>query len=34
MIDKSIIGKEYPPFTVEVEKHRVRSLSILRSDWK
>ncbi len=27
MIDKSIIGKEYPPFTVEVEKRWVRSFA-------
>jgi len=27
MIAKSIIGKEYPPFTVEVEKHWVRSFA-------
>jgi len=27
MIDKSIIGKEYPPFTVELEKRWVRSFA-------
>jgi acyl dehydratase len=27
MIDKSVIGKEYPPFTVEVEKRWVRSFA-------
>ena len=27
MIDKSIIGKEYPPFVVEVEKRWVRSFA-------
>jgi acyl dehydratase len=27
MIDKGIIGKEYPPFTVEVEKRWVRSFA-------
>lgn len=27
MIDKSIVGKEYPPFTVEVEKRWVRSFA-------
>ena len=27
MIDKSIIGKEYPPFTAEVEKRWVRSFA-------
>ena len=27
MIDKRIIGKEYPPFTVEVEKRWVRSFA-------
>ena len=27
MIDRSIIGKEYPPFTVEVEKRWVRSFA-------
>ena len=27
MIDKSIIGKEYPPFIVEVEKRWVRSFA-------
>lgn len=27
MIDRSIIGKEYPPFTVELEKRWVRSFA-------
>ena len=27
MIDKRVIGKEYPPFTVEVEKRWVRSFA-------
>ena len=27
MIDRNIIGKEYPPFTVEVEKRWVRSFA-------
>ncbi len=27
MIDKAIVGKEYPSFTVEVEKHWVRSFA-------
>src|SRR5471032_109322 len=27
MIDKSIIGKEYPPFTVEVERRWLRSFA-------
>ena len=27
MIDRSVIGKEYPPFTVEVEKRWVRSFA-------
>ncbi len=27
MIDKGVIGKEYPPFTVEVEKRWVRSFA-------
>lgn len=27
MIDKSVIGKQYPPFTVEIEKRWVRSFA-------
>ena len=27
MIDKSLIGKEYPPFRVEVEKRWIRSFA-------
>lgn len=27
MIDKSLIGKEYPPFSIEVEKRWIRSFA-------